>query len=465
MNFEKCVAVISAICLAMTIGSAEIVQAQENEGSAPATNAFPDAHPTGNLDYLDGVLAAPNAAAGSVVIHSDDPPKLKTCKQDQHVNVDACGNPNSYAGMNGGEKAQLASGLGLIATMGAQAAAARGSAKACLLASTLNVALQGMSLLKAHTCEKTINRCADDCTKAINDESSLADELEKNQATAAQAEQHRKWQRRAEDVRDICVGNNSKVRDMQTQMVMLGLGALNALNCKSQSSSNVAATSPVNNLTAPTPVSLTTAVGDCSNASFAATSTFCICKANPSDALCANGSAGFPGSTSGLATGGISTPGITTPSTDSGQVVDTSPIPVDHSDHGKLAGGSGGGAGGGLGGGGPGGLNPEGGDGTGASGIDKNVITGTSGAGSGGGLSAVGGGGGGSSKPGGGSGGGGGGSFNLAKYLPKNMFQNRGLAGMTVPAQDGVTGPLGPTIWEKVHTRYEDKKSSLILDK
>jgi hypothetical protein len=383
------------------------------------------------------------------------------CTDATKTNQDACGNPDSTAGMNGGEKAQMIQGLGMIANIGAQAAAASGSAKACLLASTLNGAMQAMSLVKANACQKTIDKCSDLCTKAAKSETEAA-KAASDASDPGAANAHNTAAKKDEDVRTACQRNDSKVRDMQFQMVMLGMSAMNALKCKDASSDKTQPTSPYTPLT-PIP-QLATTVGDCSDPSFAATSQFCMCQANPSGPGCGSDGTGLPpGSVGGLATGGVGTPSITTGSADDGQIVDTSKVEA-HPEGGKQAGGSGGGAGGGLGGGPPGGLNPEGGDGTGASGIDKNVITGASAAG--GGLSAVGGGGGGSGgSRGGGSSGGGGSNFNLSKFLPKNMFQNRGLAGMTVPAQDGVTGPMGPSIWEKVHTRYEDKKATLIQDK
>jgi hypothetical protein len=49
--------------------------------------------------------------------------------------------------------------------------------------------------------------------------------------------------------------------------------------------------------------------------------------------------------------------------------------------------------------------------------------------------------------------------FNLSKFIPKKDFMQRGIAGMSVPAVDGMTGPNGPSIWEKSSTRYQDEDS------
>ena len=53
--------------------------------------------------------------------------------------------------------------------------------------------------------------------------------------------------------------------------------------------------------------------------------------------------------------------------------------------------------------------------------------------------------------------------LNLNGLLPKrNDYVNRAVAGMSVSAQDGVTGPNGPSIWEKVSRRYQIKKGELL---
>ncbi len=53
--------------------------------------------------------------------------------------------------------------------------------------------------------------------------------------------------------------------------------------------------------------------------------------------------------------------------------------------------------------------------------------------------------------------------FNLGGLFPKrNDYINRSVAGMSVSAKDGVTGPNGPSIWEKVSRRYQIKKGELL---
>lgn len=122
----------------------------------------------------------------------------------------------------------------------------------------------------------------------------------------------------------------------------------------------------------------------------------------------------------------------------------------------------GGGGGGGMGGGGKGaGLNGADQGGDPRSNVPTNVITGQGG-GSGGGGGGFGGG-------GGGAGGGGrtkgdyGGRFNLKDFLPKGASRN--IAGMSISAKDGITGPLGPSIFEKVTNQYQLQKRNMIQDR
>ena len=129
----------------------------------------------------------------------------------------------------------------------------------------------------------------------------------------------------------------------------------------------------------------------------------------------------------------------------------------------------------------PGGGGPPGGGSLGSLGGDdgggggfgdpRSVITGTSG-GQGGGLGGSGGGGGGGGlarNNGAGSGGLGGfmDKFNLKKFLPGSKYKTRGIAGMSVKAVDGITGPMGPSIWEKATRQYQEQiqKQNVILEK
>ena len=51
--------------------------------------------------------------------------------------------------------------------------------------------------------------------------------------------------------------------------------------------------------------------------------------------------------------------------------------------------------------------------------------------------------------------------FNLKGFLPsKADFKNRGLASGS--GADGITGPNGPSLFEKVSARYQKKQSELL---
>lgn len=429
---------------------AEDVRAAEGsaEGSGSSANAQPSTSGT---------------ADSTVPTTAQDAKKLaKTCTDARDAANQACSNPNSTSGMGGADKAMMMTLLAAAASTGAQIAASKGSAMACMLGEGLATTLQGLTLLKGNACTKQINACQTVCNEVSSSESAAYTAANKKQPVdTALAGAADKGQRDSDSAVSSCKGYTQNSAMMALQMQQLMGNAAKMAQCAAATSSTAATA-----VATPSPVALATGTGDCSDPSVAATSTVCLCKANPSDPLCNGASSAAGTAAGGLATGGVGTPSLATESDPDGSPVDTTDT-RQKGQTGTVAGQGGGGGGAGFGnsGGSPG-MGAEGsGDGTGASGIDKNVITGASGS-SGGGLSAAGGGGSGGGGPGrSGSGSGGGGGFNLSKFLPKNKFANRGLAGMTVPAQDGVTGPLGPTIWEKVHTRYEDKKSSLIQDR
>lgn len=424
-----------------------------NTPSTPVGSAVPEGG-TQAISSNEPAQAVPGAGYAS----------YEQCQKQKDTTVSACDDANSFAGMSSSTKGMLIGALGTMAQVQAEAAAARGSAKACLLASALSGAMKIASMIKSDACSKSIETCTDLCGSAEYGEREKYEAA--FHANDPKAEFFSAQARSAGTFKVKCEKKEANVYMMAMQMQQLQATTISALQCKDKTST--APPTATAALAGPTPVSLTTAIGDCSDSKFASTSTYCICKSNPADALCARNVANSGGTVgSGVAGGGIATPGISDGASDDMAAIDQSAI-ASKGEKGSNAGGSGGG-GGGIGGGSGGGGALGGGEGGGdpGSGFDKNVITGASSGGGGiAGLSAAGGGGsgGGLSKGAGGSGDGSGG-FNLSKYLPKGMFKNRGLAGMSVPSTDGVTGPLGPSIWEKVHNRYEEKKSTLILDK
>ncbi|RZI59870.1 MAG: hypothetical protein EOP14_03485 [Pseudomonas sp.] len=394
----------------------------------------------------------------------------RTCTEARTKAGRACNDPLSTDGMSKAGATTMAEKMMLIGQLGQLAASATGNSKICTLAAGLSGAAQVVSMIKGQACSGTQSNCSNSCDQSY-DAAVTFDRTTQRQITSTSDQliikQLQGYQDRAEVVRrdslkyrSSCNGMAVQAGQAMLQAVMLSQSLQQAAQCAKDTStaSNAYAT--------PSPLNLGASATDCSNASFAATSMACICKSTPSDPMCGQFNGGVPGAGGGggVVGGSVTTPGMSAEEATDGQVVD--PAPKFEGKGGSHTAGSGGG-GGGLGSGGGGGaLGGGDGEGGGGSGLDKNVITGTSGSGGGvAGLSAGSGGGGGGGSRGAGSGGGAGSGFDFKKYLPKSLFKNRGLAGMTVPSTDGITGPMGPSIWEKVSNRYQVKKSTLIQDK
>lgn len=396
-----------------------------------------------------------NTSSGGVDITSLRE-RSKDCRESRKTAGDACGNPLSTAGMSKSSAMTMGEKMMLLGQLGQMAASATGNSKICTIAAGLSSAAQVVSMIKGQACSGTQSSCEDECDEVY----SLAGDFGTNPANSANEKtEAQKIRTEAAGFRRQCRGMAVQAGQAMLQAQMLASSLGQAAQCAKDTASN----DPYGT---PPPLSLGTGSTDCSNASFAATSLACICRSTPSDPMCGQlqGGAGSGGGAGGVAGGSMTTPGTSTDDATDGQVVD--PAPKFEGKSGSNVAGSGGG-GGGLGSGGGGGALGGGeGDGGGGSGLDKNVITGTSGGGGGvAGLSAGSSGGGGASRGGSAGAGAGGSGFDFKKYLPKSLFKNRGLAGMTVPSTDGITGPMGPSIWEKVSNRYQVKKSTLIQDK
>lgn len=207
-------------------------------------------------------------------------------------------------------------------------------------------------------------------------------------------------------------------------------------------------------------------IQDCSNPDYARTNVLCICQADPKSSMCQKGEQ-FPIglSTSGGPTG-PSSPGALT----DGLPSDGTPIGL-AGGQAKTATGSattegGGGGGGGLGGSkGLQGISGGNGDDNARSGLPTAVIQGTSGGGGGGAAGGGIGGGGGSPGPGR--------SAKAAKDDDKLNLKNllpragRNVAGMSISSQHGITGPLGPSVFEKISSQYQNQlqKNRFIQDR
>lgn len=351
--------------------------------------------------------------------YSKDREKPKSCKAAQKEAMAACSDPYSMAGLGPmGQQAmtqaqqqqqQMNNTAGQNPNMG-------GSAGACEMAAIMNGLQALMAGLKGVGCTAATKDCEEAC----------------------------------KDDKDAYCGNGDSAGAAAALGSIFGLlGAMAMANsCKKM----MAQATPT-----PTPGM------DCSNPAYAQTNIMCICQADPKNAMCVQREQFPSGLTTTLGDMGPASPTFSDDSfTDDGTGVpkfDGKPSVAKGS---QTAEGSGGGGPQG----GRGGFYNGAGDrgGPARSTVDKNVIQGLA-AGSGG---AGGGYGGGAGGGGGGGGKGGGGEgegerFDLSKFLPK--AKTRGLAGMSITSQDGITGPMGPSIWEKVSNQYQLQRQNMIQDR
>ena len=210
------------------------------------------------------------------------------------------------------------------------------------------------------------------------------------------------------------------------------------------------------------------ATADCSNPTFAATNTVCICQKNPNDPKCGNYNntnlASKSGSTDGTA-GNLSDFGGLEGGFGGGTGFESSALDKPfQAQSGDLNRGGSGGGGGGIGGGGSNsgkGGNPSG--GVAGSGLNTKIIGGYGRGGAGSGNGFTGGSGNGSGAPGAMGGGyavAGKPGVDLKQFLPGGQKDPaRGLAGVSGP--DGITGP-NSSIWQKVKARYYQVSPSLL---
>jgi hypothetical protein len=205
----------------------------------------------------------------------------------------------------------------------------------------------------------------------------------------------------------------------------------------------------------------TTQIAGCDNAQFAAANPQCICATDPKNKICPGGG-NNDWNQGGTGAGGTSNAGgISAPGTDDfsdlgdGKAVDETKYEAKTAGPGKdPEGGGGGGPSGGNG----AGLNGQGDGGGGAPVTPTSVITGQSNGGGGNSLLA----------PGGTGGGGNRGMASssdedneklLRGLVPRGGFADRSTAGMSIPAVDGMTAPMGPSIWEKVSSQVQNQES------
>lgn len=363
-----------------------------------------------------------------------DKDKEDECSDDFDTAQQACTTQNMSAGMNP-QQQQQAQQMQQQAQQANQNVAGAGNNQGaqCQNQADLSKLLAGLSALKGTACMTAVSSCKDSC---------------QTEADKYEAKGNSTKEKKARKRLKMCEGfaPNAGAAFAQAGAALAGMFA--NLACQKQSATAVATPVPIAN---------------CADPNFAKTNIMCICQNDPKSSMCTQGAA-FPGgvqTTNGPIGPGTPAYGGSDVPSDGSPV--TGPMGAGKSASGSSTTGEGGGAGpqGGKGG---GGLNAMDDGGPGRSGFDKNVITGTAGgggaAGAGGGA---GGGGGGSARGGGGRGVGSGGLFDLSKFLPKS--KTRGVAGMSISAKDGITGPMGPSIWEKVTNQYQLQKPNMFQDR
>ena len=369
------------------------------------------------------------------------------CVDDADEAKTACTTQDMQAGMSQAQQAQAAQlaqqanqGNSNVASAGASAAAQ------CKNQADMSKILGGLSALKGAACTTAVGTCEESCEQ-------VAKSCEQKGQTGvpnASAYMTRASLARKKAKTCSALSSNGKTAMLQSAMMM----ASAFLNNSCADASSVAT---------PTPA-------DCNNQAYAQVTQACICApsgsnpyADPQNAICNNGQ-----SVTGLAPSLSTTLGAVTPTrvedeTSEGTRTAGAAAGKGQSGNNTMEGGA---SGGGMTGGGGAGGGKMGGDEGGAapSTIDKNVITGASGGG-GGGLAAGGGGGGGAGNLGGSLGKERDGKIDLSQWLPKGKYKALNIGGMSIKADDGITGPMGPSIWEKVSNQYQQQKPSLIPDR
>jgi hypothetical protein len=395
------------------------------------------------------------------------------CQKAATDQKNACGT-TSTVGMSPEMMMLMMGGTNTLMGMIEQQSSAKTAGELCALQAGIQSTIQMLTMYKMMQCNSAVNNCQNKCTtfhtdaqntsnlaiNAMNAAKTATPPL----ASAVQGATVSTSLKTASDVQRQAIQDASNATELKggcvassdslmAMMMMQQMGASNAGAQAQDCAGKLALATPV-----PNPV----AAVDCTNAAVAASSSVCLCQANPNNPIC--GALNNAGSN----TGGVASTGGTTHPFVPGSGLGAGGIPVVVPSPGQGQTGTNsvaGGGGGGLPGGGSGGSSGSGsGDAAPSNGVDKNVITGQSngggGGGTGGALSAAAAGG--ARAPAGAAGEK---DPNFKGMFPnKKDYANRGLAGMTVQAVDGITGPLGPSLFEKVTNRMQVKIQTRQVD-
>jgi len=381
-------------------------------------------------------------------------PPVDACKDAAKKAQMSC-STMSLANMSPEQAAMTEIMINQLIQMGSQTmSAGANQAEQCSMQMKMSGLMTAINAAKSATCGYLMSECKTSC------DAEIAYYKQENNLTQ---------EREADKTLKTCTGYQMNFTVMMMQTMSFGQNFMQNQACVAMTSSNQLK-SDYPTYAAPTPATLSADQGCTGSA--AQSTLFCICQSQPSNPLCGgqsalSGSAGGTGSVTGLT--GLAAPQPFGSEEDdkisSGEFVDPTNATPGGKGPPKEPPPGGGGGPQALGGGGGGGRGDEGGGRPGKSDVEKNVITGASSSAGGGGS-----GGGPAAAAGGGRGGDGAGGFfdrfNLKQFLPSRKdYKNKGLGGMSIQAADGVTGPMGPSIWEKVSKQYQLQKPNLIQDK
>ena len=392
-------------------------------------------------------------------VEQDSANKAASCEDEAKTADLACNTPGT-GGMDSGQAMMYTMMMNQLVQTGAQIAAiGKNMSAQCKLQSDVSKVMGSINGVKGAACVAKINSCAESCSEQATEYAGYA-----TQFATSNPEASARYKRSANRSRDLA----ANCKKYSGQVVAMMTGAMQHLTnfaITKQCQSDLAAMAAAPVATLP-PIA---AVGGCEDPNNQTLACFCTRDANKSTAMCA----GFGGGGGSVAGGSTAVPnGGSAAAPVGGTVAEgtdgntTDPFGTAAKKNGDGPKGQGDGGSGAPGAGGISALSSEGGGG--GPGADpRSAITGTSG---------------GTSSGLGGSGGGGGGSsglarnnggakesffdkFNLKKFLPGSKYKTRGIAGMSVKSVDGITGPMGPSIWEKATRQYQEQiqKQNVIL--
>lgn len=384
-----------------------------------------------------------------------------TCESVSSTAKAACLMPGT-GGMSAGEAAmytmmmnQLVSSAATIASIG------KNMSEQCKVQADVAKIMTGINGVKGAACATLISKCESTCTTEASNRKNEANTARTNN-NYAMATTKDKEAAAATKSASTCAGYSGQVMGMMMSAMQSMGNFATSKQCQADAAALAAAVPTYSPIAMPT-------IGDCTDPNNQSLTCYCTKEANKSSVMCAGFTSGGVAGTSTTTTPNgtsVATPYSSSVAdlTDSGNTAD--PFAGQNKKNSGGPSGQGDGGSGAPGGGGLSSLASEGG-GSGGTGDGRSAITGTSGGN--GTLGSAGGGGGGGLARNNGTAGSGGSlmdKFNLKNFLPGSKYKTRGIAGMSVKSVDGITGPTGPSLWEKATRQYQEQiqKQNVILD-